>query len=178
MQMHIYILAMMVLCIGATPAELDSRRKSGKKFVSVTSANKFCMILPQQTKTFCSPDVRTSRQHGELPAHFWAFSVFKKGKSAQGHRFAQITGCINSGLQPPFDSLNSVAPDVRFDSDGGGHPAKSICLGYKNYVQIFNPGNNGQACIKCCDDPNGCSSSTDPNQQSNCNAVVPGSYCS
>jgi hypothetical protein len=63
--------------------------------------------------------------------------------------------------------------------------------------QILNPNNNGQACLKCCDDPKGCSDTTDPNKQrvlhlpvaklslltaiselDDCFSVVRGTYCS
>jgi hypothetical protein len=39
----------------------------------------------------------------------------------------------------------------------------------KYYIQIrkqvINPRNNGQVCLKCCDDPKGCSDTTDPSEQ-------------
>jgi hypothetical protein len=63
--------------------------------------------------------------------------------------------------------------------------------------QILNPNNNGQACLKCCDDPKGCSDTKDPSEQrvlhlpgvklslltaiselDDCVSVVKGDYCS
>jgi len=196
----VLLLSVIVVCVVATPAgspaELSSRRKS-EEFVAIDSGdpNEYCMILPREisqspsgvpvvkgNKTYCTPSFETDKEHGRAPKDLWNFKVFKKGKSPQGYRFAQFTGCLNAGLPPPFDDLNvllpTVAPNVRFDSDHGGHPRRSKCIGYKHYVEILNPNNNGQACLKCCDDPNGCSATTDPSAQDDCTSVVPGDYCS
>jgi len=194
----VLLLSMMVVCIVATPVrdppDLSLRAQADKLFVALDGSDKYCMILPREIskspsgapvvkgdKTFCTAGFGTPKKHGTAPNNLWAFKVFKHGKK-KGHRFAQITGCLNKGLPPPFSDLNvelpTVAPDVRFDSNGGGHPRGSLCIGYKNYVQILNPNNNGQACLKCCDDPKGCSDTTDPSKQHDCNSVVRGTYCS
>jgi len=195
----VLLLSAMVVCIVATPAgdsaDLSRRWGADELFVAIDDPDEFCMILPREisqsrsgapvvkgNKTFCTRGFGTSKKHGTAPNNLWNFKVFKHGKSQKGHRFAQITGCLNKGLPPPFNDLNielpTPGPDVRFDSDGGGHPPGSMCIGYKHYVEILNPNNNGQACLKCCDDPKGCSATKDPSKQRNCNEVVPGSYCS
>jgi len=189
----VLLLSVMVVCIVATPAPFPadlSRRQKSQDFVSIVNANEYCMILPRKisespsgvpvilgNKTFCTPGVSTSKPHGKLPTDVWGYRVFKKGKK-NGYRFVQFTGCMKPGLPPPFNDLNvlfpKVAPNVRFDSTRGGHPPGSTCLGYKNYVEVLNPNNNGQACIRCCDDPRGCSDSAGEE----CTGVVLGAYCS
>ncbi|KAF7331420.1 Allergen protein [Mycena kentingensis (nom. inval.)] len=173
----------------ATPAVVQNleARASDDNIVYVTSAEKFCMIMPRDPhtnigdsehtggmKTYCSPAGRYNNPlQGQLPADFWSNVAFKTGNGPSGQRYAQLTGCIRP------EKLSRLNPDDgggQYDSSGGaggrGNPEGSVCLGYKHYVELVEPSDK-RACIKCCDDPADCPLDKDTQ---GCPAVIKGNY--
>jgi len=167
-------------------ASPSSGKQSVDNIVYVTSADKFCMIVPRQPhtdigvseqpggmKTYCSPAARYSSQQGQLPPDFWSNVAFESGSSSSGGRYAQLTGCIRP---EKLSRLNVNDAGGQYDSSGGvggrGNPQGSVCLGYNHYVELVEPAGR-RACIKCCDNPIDCPVTKDTQ---GCPQVIPGNY--
>lgn len=131
--------------------------------------------FPGGMKTYCSPSGRSDPKQGQLPGDFWSNVAFKTGLGPKGKKYAQresliissnsrhwlnvvpsVTGCIRPAK---LDRLNVNDGGGQYDSSGGagglGNPKGSVCLGYKHYVELVEPGAK-RACIKCCDDFKDC----------------------
>ncbi|KAK7052502.1 hypothetical protein R3P38DRAFT_2860684 [Favolaschia claudopus] len=179
------LLSSVFTAVLASPSGL-APRAAADNTVYVTNADKFCMIMPRDAhtdigasehpggmKTYCSPNGKYDASQGQLAANFWSNVAFKTGNGKNGGRYAQLTGCIRPET---LDRLNPNDGGGQYDSSGGdggqGNPKGSVCLGYKHYVELVEPGDR-RACIKCCDDPADCPLNKD---QSGCPAVISGNY--
>ncbi|KAJ7769185.1 hypothetical protein DFH07DRAFT_938316 [Mycena maculata] len=183
-----FLLLSWLSAVLASPAglALQSRAAAPDNIVSLSSANKFCMIMPRdehtnigdserpgKMKTYCSAAAHSSEQQGTLPGNFWSNVAFKSGTGKNGGQYAQLTGCIRPTT---VDRLNADDGGGQYDSSGGvggqGNPQGSVCLGYKHYVEILEP-SGPRACIKCCDDPADCPTNMDTQ---GCPTVIQGNY--
>jgi len=179
------LLSVTALSVVAAPSELLESRAAADNTVSISSATKFCMIMPRKahtnigdsespggTKTYCSASGKTSSSQGTLPSNFWTKVAFKSGKGKHGKSYAQLTGCITKD----FSQLNPHDGGGQYDSSGGaggkGNPKGSVCTGYNHYVEIVEP-SGPRACIKCCDDPADCPTNKD---EDGCPEVISGNY--
>ncbi|KAF8220837.1 hypothetical protein L208DRAFT_1537449 [Tricholoma matsutake] len=126
--------------------------------VFVTDANKNPHTTigdsdPRATVTYCSP--------------------------AGKHLPDQVTGCINPSHLHQLvagDDGGQYDSNSEYDSSGGansqGNPQGSICLGYKHYMELIEPGTN-HACIRCCGDATDCLLDNDTQ---GCSAVISGNF--
>ncbi|KAF8608161.1 hypothetical protein BDV93DRAFT_519223 [Ceratobasidium sp. AG-I] len=148
--------------------------------VIVTSTTNYCLIMPREPHTnigdsespgkmqsFCSPSAHSDGSQGQLPADFWNSVTYKNTGS-----YAQLTGCFKKG----FSQLNDNDGGGQYDSSGGdggrGNPEGSVCTGYNHYVQILEP-DSGRGCIRCCQNPKDCPTTTDTQ---GCAAIIPAAY--
>ncbi|KAG7090001.1 hypothetical protein E1B28_011623 [Marasmius oreades] len=191
-QLFLTVVAFIVLSVvTAIPSPLahihHHRQENPDNIVKLESADNYCMIMPKNPHanigdsespggmmTYCSATARWDDSQGTIPGGFWKISDYQSGSSPDtGARFAQLTGCIDSGM---VDRLNPDDLGGQYDSSGGkkgeGNPANSVCLGYKHYIELIEP-ESGRACLKCCDDPDDCPLKRDT---SGCPVVIPGNY--
>jgi hypothetical protein len=82
-------------------------------FFSKISQSRSGAPVVKGNKTFCTADFGTSKKHGTTPNNLWSFKEFKRGKSPQGHRFAQSTYSQRTRARyqavPDFDLQSPVA---------------------------------------------------------------------
>ncbi|KAI9247876.1 hypothetical protein BY458DRAFT_542803 [Sporodiniella umbellata] len=130
----------------------------------ITSGKDFCLFLPpspgnkqanggkidndaianseKNARAFCTQPNAKAPGALTLPVTFITTANFYTDEAAG---YTQVTGRFN----PSAWELSNTDEGGQYDNHGKGSPPKSMCHGYKYYVNMIEP-NDGTYCMRCC----------------------------